>query len=74
MSSKKTSLVKSLKACRNCKALVPLDTQKCPVCGSTNFTERWSGMIIVFDPERSRVATMLGITKPGRYAIKLGRY
>lgn len=71
MSSRKTSIIKSLKACRNCRALVPLDTERCPVCGSTSFTEKWSGMIIVFDPERSRVATMLGIKKPGRYALKL---
>lgn len=72
--SKRRSSQRSLKACKSCKALVPLDTERCPVCGSTEFTEEWSGIIIVFDPERSRVARMLGIKQPGRYAIKLGRY
>ncbi|MEZ0289724.1 MAG: transcription elongation factor subunit Spt4 [Sulfolobales archaeon] len=69
---RRSSIAKSLKACRNCKALVDINVERCPVCGSTDFTEEWSGMIIVFDPERSRVAHMLGIKKPGRYAVKLG--
>jgi DNA-directed RNA polymerase subunit E" len=72
--SHKRSFLKTLKACKNCKALVSLDVERCPVCGSTDFTEEWSGMIIVFDPERFRIANMLNIKKPGRYAIKLGRY
>ncbi|MEM0043338.1 MAG: transcription elongation factor subunit Spt4 [Sulfolobales archaeon] len=70
--SRKSSSSRGLKACRSCKALVELSVDKCPVCGSTDFTEEWSGIIIIFDPERSRVASMLGIKKPGRYAIKLG--
>jgi len=60
------------KACKNCKALAPQDTTVCPLCGSTDFSEEWSGMVIVIDPERSQIAKALGITKPGRYAIKIG--
>jgi DNA-directed RNA polymerase subunit E" len=60
------------KACKSCKALAPLDAQTCPVCGSNDFSEEWSGMVIVLDPERSQIARSLGITKPGRYAIKIG--
>lgn len=59
------------KACRRCKALEPLDAQTCSVCGSSDFTEEWSGLIIILDT-RSKVAKMLGIERPGRYAVKLG--
>ncbi len=60
------------KACTKCKALVSLEASKCPICGNESFTENWSGMIIVVDPEKSKLAKSLGITKPGKYAIRLG--
>jgi DNA-directed RNA polymerase subunit E" len=61
-----------LKACRRCGALAPLDAKICPICGSTEFTESWEGLIIIFDPEKSEVAREINITKPGIYAIKIG--
>uniref|UniRef100_A0A7C2ZCJ0 Transcription elongation factor Spt4 n=1 Tax=Ignisphaera aggregans TaxID=334771 RepID=A0A7C2ZCJ0_9CREN len=63
---------KSLKACMKCKALVKPEEEKCPVCGSTEFTYEWSGIVIIIDPERSDVAKMLNIKTPGRYALKIG--
>ena len=60
------------KACTKCKALVPLEVSKCPVCGNEAFTENWTGMIVVVVPENSELAKSLGITKPGKYAIRLG--
>ncbi|MCD6301436.1 MAG: DNA-directed RNA polymerase, subunit E'' [Staphylothermus sp.] len=62
---------KPFKACRKCKALVNKETNVCPVCGSSDFTDEWEGMVIILDPENSEIAKMLGITKPGRYAIKV---
>lgn len=60
------------KACKRCKALAPLDAAVCSVCGSAEFSEEWSGMVIIIDPEGSQIAKSLGISKPGRYAIKIG--
>ena len=57
------------KACRNCKYVVPEDTTTCPLCGGTDFTVEWRGLIIVLDVEKSCLAKKLGITKPGMYAI-----
>ncbi|PLC68989.1 DNA-binding protein [Vulcanisaeta sp. EB80] len=57
------------KACRNCKAVVPEETEKCPVCGSTDFSKDWMGLIIVLKPEESCIASKLGIKKEGMYAI-----
>ncbi|MCS7111890.1 MAG: DNA-directed RNA polymerase, subunit E'' [Ignisphaera sp.] len=63
---------KSFKACIKCKALLQPDAQKCPVCGSADFTNEWSGMVIIVDPEKSDVAKLLGIKAAGRYALKVG--
>ncbi|MCE4599006.1 MAG: DNA-directed RNA polymerase, subunit E'' [Desulfurococcales archaeon] len=57
-------------ACRKCGAIVEYGTKVCPVCGSTQFSESWEGMIIVVK-EYSRIAAELGIEKPGVYAIKV---
>ncbi|MEM1645398.1 MAG: transcription elongation factor subunit Spt4 [Ignisphaera sp.] len=63
---------KSFKACIKCKALVKPEEEKCPICGSVEFTFEWSGMVLVLDPEKSEVAKMLNIKIPGRYALKIG--
>ncbi len=56
-------------ACRKCRALT---TEKaCPNDGSTELSNEWSGLIIIINSEKSQVAKTLGITKPGRYALKV---
>lgn len=61
----------SLKACMSCRALVEREVEVCPYCGSKEFTEEWSGVIITIDPENSELAKALSITGKGRYAVKL---
>jgi len=56
-------------ACRKCKALT--SGKICPVCSSIDLTSRWSGLIIVLDPEKSKVAKMLNLKSKGRYAIEV---
>lgn len=65
--------MEKLKACRNCRYLVPLEEQRCPVCGGTSFTKFWRGMLIVVDPDKSEVAKMLDIKYTGRFAIAIAR-
>ena len=43
----------------------------CDNCGSTDLAVNYSGLLIVLDPEKSRIAKELGITKPGHYAVKI---
>jgi len=62
---------KPFKACRKCKALVPKNAPVCPVCGSQDFTLEWSGVAIIIDPNNSRIAKVLEISKPGKYVVKL---
>ena len=61
----------SWKACKKCKALVDIKVEECPICGSKEFSTEWSGIIIVTDPAKSVVAGKLGISKPGRYALRV---
>jgi len=43
----------------------------CPNCDSRDFSDKWDGIIVVIDPEHSKSAAMLGIRKPGSYALKI---
>ncbi len=59
----------SEKACRNCRLIIT--TNMCPECKSTNVSEDWVGEAIIIDPQSSLVAKSMGITKPGRYALRV---
>ncbi len=68
---RKKSTIPGYKACRNCKMLVPEDEPECPNCGSKEFSREWIGVIIVIDPEKSRIAKELDLKKPGMYAVEV---
>ncbi|WP_246253055.1 transcription elongation factor subunit Spt4 [Acidianus brierleyi] len=59
-----------LKACKNCKALVPEDQDVCPICGGSSFTNDWEGMVIIID-NNSEISDLIGAKKPWKYAINL---
>jgi len=44
---------------------------KCPGCGGETLTERFNGMITIFDFEKSKIAQMLGAKMPGSYAVRM---
>ena len=56
-------------ACRECHRIV--QGLICPICGSSALSKDWSGYVVVLDPKGSTVANKLGITLPGRYALKV---
>lgn len=56
------------KACRNCKALVYPDQQTCPLCGSSSFSEEWTGMMIILSID-SEIGSIAKVEKPWRYAL-----
>ncbi|MEM1695285.1 MAG: transcription elongation factor subunit Spt4 [Desulfurococcaceae archaeon] len=62
---------KPFKACRNCKYLVEKNVETCPSCGSKDFTDEWSGVILIIQPEDSEIAKVLELSRKGRYAIKI---
>jgi DNA-directed RNA polymerase subunit E" len=56
-------------ACRECHRIV--EGLVCPICGSSALSKDWSGYVFIIDPQRSTVAKKLGITLPGKYALKV---
>ena len=58
-----------MRACRSCKNLT--EEPICPVCKNTEFSDDFSGLLIVLDAEHSILAEKLNTTEPGAYALKI---
>ncbi|MEM2874661.1 MAG: transcription elongation factor subunit Spt4 [Candidatus Hadarchaeales archaeon] len=57
------------KVCRKCKLVT--DEKTCPNCGGSSFSTDWTGYVVILDPSGSEIAQRLGVSKPGRYALKV---
>ncbi|MEW6528503.1 MAG: transcription elongation factor subunit Spt4 [Candidatus Micrarchaeota archaeon] len=57
-------------ACRNCKMILN-DEKTCPKCQGTDFTEKYSGEMIIFNTEKSEIAKIAEINVPGKFAVKI---
>lgn len=58
-----------MRACRNCKNIS--NEPICPVCKGNEFSDDYSGLLIVLDPENSLLAEKLETSEPGSYALKI---
>ena len=56
--------------CTKCNFLVE-EGKVCPNCQNTSFSKEWLGYVTVLDPVNSEIAKRLGITKPGKYALRV---
>ena len=56
-------------ACRDCKCVTV--AKICPVCKSTDLSPDWTGIALIVNPSESKIAKTLGITKQGKYALKV---
>lgn len=43
----------------------------CPNDHSTELSSEWSGLVVVVDPDRSKIAKTIQVKTPGRYALKV---
>ncbi|WMW21075.1 transcription elongation factor subunit Spt4 [Methanolobus mangrovi] len=59
----------SEQVCRECHRIIM--SQTCPICGSSNLSSDWSGMVIIIDPERSEIAKKMDVKVPDKYALKV---
>ncbi len=55
--------------CRECHRLVT--GQTCPVCGSSNLSSDWSGLVVIVDPKKSNIAEKIGVDVADKYALKV---
>ena len=56
-------------ACKKCKAVTV--GKVCPVSKSVDLSPDWSGIILIFDPLKSQIASILDISVPHKYALKV---
>ena len=56
-------------ACRDCKCVTV--AKICPACKSTDLSPDWTGIALIVNPSESKIAKTLGITKEGKFAIKV---
>ena len=58
--------------CRDCHRVQDASVEsQCTACGSTSLTEDWAGYVVIAHPERSEIAAEMGVTEPGKYALKV---
>ena len=56
-------------ACRKCKFVTV--GKVCPACKSSDLTPDWQGVVLIVNPDGSRIASTLGISVKGKYALKV---
>ncbi len=56
------------KACKSCRRL--LKGNVCPACKNSELTPSWKGTLVVVNAD-SEMAKEIGITSPGKYAVKI---
>lgn len=57
------------KACKICKTIFE-SGEKCPNCGSKDYTDSFKGRIVIVNPEKSEIAKKLNFKQKGDFAIK----
>jgi len=57
------------KACKKCNRIC--EENICPNCGSHELSNRFQGMIIVIDPNKSEIARKINVQLPGEYALEV---
>jgi len=58
--------------CRECHRVQDSEeAETCSACGSSSLTEDWAGYVVITHPERSEIAEEMGVTEPGKYALKV---
>ncbi len=59
----------SERACTVCHFLTK--EHVCPKCRNTSLSDDFSGVVIIFEPEKSEIAKAMNIKEKGRYALKV---
>jgi DNA-directed RNA polymerase subunit E" len=59
----------SEKACRKCHLIA--HGSICPKCKETTMSDDFSGLVIIFDAEGSKIADVMGVKEKGKYALKV---
>ena len=58
------------KACKNCRLIIT-HGDKCPVCGGTDLTMKWSSYAIVLNADKSDIAKRLSVKVNSTFALNI---
>ncbi|MEM3227764.1 MAG: transcription elongation factor subunit Spt4 [Candidatus Micrarchaeaceae archaeon] len=58
------------KVCKICRIIISKG-DRCPICGSTDLTTKWSGYIMMTNVENSDIAKKLNIKLNGTFALNI---
>ncbi len=58
------------KACKKCRMIIT-HGDKCPLCGGTDLTNKWSSYVVVLNAEKSDIAKKLGAKMNSTYALNI---
>lgn len=48
-----------------------IEGDTCPVCKTSELTDKWGGLLLIIEPEKSELAAKAAIKVPGRYAVRI---
>jgi len=55
--------------CKECRRV--LSSKECYFCKKESGVSDWGGLLIIINPENSKIAQETGFTSPGKYALKI---
>ncbi len=58
-------------ACGACHQILKDGADMCPDHPEAPLSTDYSGLVEILQPDRSEIAKKLGITRPGKYALKV---
>ncbi len=57
-------------ACKQCRYIITTKEKVCPKCGG-ELSDKYSGMVIILDPQKSEIAKIVEVNAVGAYAVKV---
>ncbi|MFH0884226.1 MAG: transcription elongation factor subunit Spt4 [Candidatus Micrarchaeota archaeon] len=59
-----------MSACKECRYIIQNKEKVCPKCQG-ELSEKFSGLVIILDPERSEIGKLIGVNVVGSYAVRV---
>lgn len=60
-------------ACKKCMHIINSSSTTCELCGSSDLTNEWTGLVIILNPLKSKIAKKMELKEaiPSMYALKV---
>lgn len=59
-----------MNACKECRYIIQTKEKACPKCQG-ELSDKYSGLVVILDPERSEIAKLIGVNVVGSYAVRV---